>query len=100
MAHVESTRSHVRVSEKTLMELVAAVQQARDELEFVEGDTPEGQDSLAQYRRARAERGAILVKAPNSSVLFEILLDGTAFGYEKARGYRLWIDDEPATEVP
>ncbi len=100
MAHVESTQSHVRLSEKTLNELVAAVKQARDELDFVEGDAPEDPDSLEEYRRDRAERGAILVKAPDSSVLFEIMLDGTASGYEKARGYRLWIDDEPATEVP
>ncbi len=82
MASIKVGVALVTLTETTLKQILAAVEQAREEIEFTDDPMPDGDMDTKTYVRERARRGAIRVGSNYGTVAFEILLNKTQMSCE------------------
>ena len=65
----------IKISEEGLREVLAAVDKAKAEVEFITDPMPDGDMEVAQYNCEKMKRGLILVTSPCSQFKFQVLVD-------------------------
>jgi hypothetical protein len=81
--------AEVKLTEQTVKELMRAIEQAKEEVEFTRDPIPDSDMSREQYIEEQKKRGFIRVKSSYSNIEFFISIQGGANENQESLGYKL-----------
>jgi hypothetical protein len=85
---IKVDKATVKVSEQTVKELMRAIEQAKEKIEFTDEPIPDGDMDIETYNRYKASRGEITVSSQYAPVKFEIAVEKRPHSQESC-GYKL-----------
>lgn len=91
---IEITAGTVRMSEQTLREILAAVEKAREDIDFTDEPMPKGDMSQDAFIHEKMRRGHLRIESPYSGITF-VVEAGPRSHEQESVGYILREPEEP-----
>ena len=84
---IEIKSANVKLTEQDLREILRAVEEAKENIEFIDEPMPDGDLSVLEHLRERFKRGLVIVRSYDAKVAFEIQLE-VGGAQQESQGYR------------
>lgn len=86
---IKANDAKVYITEKTAKELMQAIEQAKEEVEFTTDPMSDCDMSEEDFMQEKKKRGEIIVRSPFSKIEFVISIEGGPNENQESLGYKL-----------